>query len=168
MRGFGSWIEAVLAFFSKSGPWAVLCLLMIFGIAYELHVVIGTVGVKVTDYVVASADNLDALMSAQEKATEQRTVLQTSTNQLALALTDANKQITINGDHINQLQTLMQDAYQMMKSSVAKREQLTLEQTEILKRLEQSMAELNRLTLEANTGVAKDRQDRVDVQGEGT
>lgn len=149
--GGGFW-ETILAFFMRSGPWAVLSLLLLLGIFYEAHTILGSVGAEVTNYVTSSGRNLEALLDANEEAVRARIEMQTSLSQMAAVSTNSGNQVAVNGEHIRELQKLMQDAFQLMKDAPQKRE----EQTQLLRRIEGLLMELNQLTAEA-TQNATDR-----------
>jgi len=149
--GFGGFWETILAFFMRSGPWAVLSLLLLLGVFYEAHVILGSVGAEVSNYVVASGRNLESLMTANEEAVRARIEMQASLMQMAAKVGDNGTQVTVNGEHIRELQVLMQDAYSLMKDMPQKRE----EQTQLLRRIEGLLMELNQLTAEASEGAAE-------------
>lgn len=143
--GGGGFWETVLAFFMRSGPWAVLSLLLLLGIFYEAHIVLSSVGAEVSSYVATSGRNLQALMDANEEAVRARIEMQASLSQVATLAGESVKDVAINGEHIRELQTLMQSAYNLMKDAPQKRE----EQTQLLRRIEGLLMELNQLTAEA-------------------
>ena len=148
LRNLGGWFEAVLSFFGKSGPWAVLSLLMVMGIGYEAHVILTGVGANVSEYVLTSGKNIETLVESQNEAMKQRAELSAAQSLMTRAMSDAQQQIVVNGVHINELQSLMQEAYTVMKATAARREEMTQEQTELLKKLEKGIQTLNQLVLE--------------------
>ena len=136
--------ESILSPFKRSGPWAVLVLLMVVGIGYEAHQLIQLAGKSVTEYVYISGKSLDGLLRASEEGTRAHAQLQQALANVLVSSVDTKDQVVVNTEKLAQIQSMLAASIELLKTSPVGQEA----QMASLKRIEVAIAELNRLIAE--------------------
>lgn len=146
-RDNGSIASQVLLSFAKSGPWALLVLLILGWLGWQTQRLLDKTGEAVTNYVVTStAATKDLMNSVEELAASRETTLEAV--KLNAALLGSNAQaIKLSIEKTEEMLELMRKAYEMMKETPQQRR----EQIQLLQKIEAGIAELAVKIEEAKT-----------------
>ena len=87
--------KAVTSMFLKSGPWAVMTLVLVLGIGYEAHRLVGWAGSSVTTYVTQSTQNNEILVASVSKMNDAVTEAESAHKDMLVSLTSLNDAIEL-------------------------------------------------------------------------
>jgi hypothetical protein len=148
----GTTKEAVLQSFLRAGPWAVLTVILIAGLGYELHMFVSTAGPAITQYVTASrqideqnAKNVTALTTAQQQTSEEHKSMLAGITSLQQAIELRQDEHEKQTAEIAKLLALIDSAYSTMSVIPQQR----AEQLKLLQQISMGIEEL-RTSVEAN------------------
>jgi len=140
----GLW-EAILTPFRKAGPWAVLVLLMVVGIGYEAHLLIQGAGQNVSEYVVTSGKNVDALMTTAADGAKAHAMLQQALANVLTSSVSTRDQVVVNTEKLEQIQKMLSESIEQLKTNPVGQEV----QMAALTRIENALTELIALVRDA-------------------
>ncbi len=153
----------ILHQFARAGPWALLAIILIGGIGYELHNFVSIAGPAVTDYVTASrrideknAENVGLLTQAQQRVSSEHESMLAGIVTLQQAIEQRHTEHTEQTRTINELLALITTATQTMSIVPQQRaEQLALLQQhgQVLEQIKLRIEEL-RASVEAQAAEA--------------
>ena len=137
-------VETILAPFKKS--WSAMMLLVVIcGLGYGSYQLANGVGSHVSAYVVASGENLDALLKASVDGANAHTALQQALSHVLASSIDTRDQVIINGEKLAELSRLLKETSDLMRTAPINQQA----QMDALARIEKAVDELTRLLKEA-------------------
>lgn len=140
------WVwQTVLAPFMKSGPWAVLVLLMVCGIGYQAHLLIQGAGNTVAEYVTTSGRSIDALLVASTEGTKAHAMLQQALANVLTSSVSTRDQVVVNTEKLEQIQKMLSESIEQLKTNPVGQEV----QMAALNRIEKALMELITLVRDA-------------------